>query len=292
MNITTGHADDYSKHLAYQDHTSTHNAGVQKALKSLFKYQRFEQGRNVEWEPVIQFSSDDATHNPRDFLTREERRKLKEASLEHGSIPHYNALSPEERDQWKAHLAQRFEKPKEEVTRKDWRRANGWKITSMVWVSMDAGLRPKEVGAAKTTWLDLENGLLRIPKEESTKNTDNWTVALSDRTTNILRKWVSERENYDKYRGTDKIWLTQYKNPYGSQSLNRMLRKLCETAEIPIDNREMTWYSIRHSVGTHLARENGLAAAQAQLRHRSEKTTMRYDQAPVKDRKDTLNNID
>jgi len=35
-----------------------------------------------------------------------------------------------------------------------------------------------------------------------------------------------------------------------------------------------------------------LAAAQAQLRHRSESTTMRYDQAPVEDRKDMLDNWD
>ncbi|QSG08544.1 XerD/XerC family integrase [Halapricum desulfuricans] len=38
-----------------------------------------------------------------------------------------------------------------------------------------------------------------------------------------------------------------------------------------------------------MAREEGLAAAQAQLRHKSEQTTMRYDQAPVEDRRDALN---
>lgn len=292
LNVDTDHADQYSKQLAYTEDSQTHKAAVQKSLKSLFKFQRFELGRSVEWEPSIQFSGDDGTHNPRDYLTREERRKLKEASLEHGSIPHYTAVTPDERDRWKAHLAQRFEKPKNEVSRKDWERANGWKMTSIVWTSMDAGLRPKEVGRAKTSWLDLENGLLRIPKEDSTKNTDNWVVALSDRTANILRKWVGERENYEKYQGTDRLWLTKYGNPYDSQALNRFLRKLCETAGIPTEDRSMTWYSIRHSVGTHMAQENGLAAAQAQLRHKSERTTIRYDQAPVSNRRDTLNNLD
>jgi integrase len=58
-----------------------------------------------------------------------------------------------------------------------------------------------------------------------------------------------------------------------------------------MESRKITWYSIRHSVGTYMAREEGLAAAQAQLRHKSEKTTMKYDQAPVEDRKDALNRM-
>jgi len=44
----------------------------------------------------------------------------------------------------------------------------------------------------------------------------------------------------------------------------------------------------RHSTATYMAREEDLAAAQAQLRHKSPQTTMRYDQAPVEDRRDAL----
>jgi integrase len=291
LKATTRHAEEYSKELAYEEYSSTHEAAIQKAVKTLFKFQRF-QGKDVEWEPSIQFSSNSGTHNARDFLTRDERRKIKEAVLEYGPIPHYDSLSPKQRDRWKQHLAQRFEKPKSEVTKEDWKRANGWKYPSIVWVSMDAGLRPKEVGRVRVDWLDLENGMLRISKQDSTKNTDNWNVGLSDRTANILRKWVAERKQYDKYTDSDKLWLTKYGNPYGTEALNRLLRKLCEEAKIPVENRDVTWYSIRHSVGTYMAQDNGLAAAQAQLRHKSERTTMRYDQAPVEDRKKTLNNWD
>jgi integrase len=53
----------------------------------------------------------------------------------------------------------------------------------------------------------------------------------------------------------------------------------------------MSWYSIRHSVGTYMAREEGLAAAQAQLRHKSVETTMKYDQVPVEDRRDALDRM-
>jgi integrase len=53
----------------------------------------------------------------------------------------------------------------------------------------------------------------------------------------------------------------------------------------------MSWYSIRHSVGTYMTREEDLAAAQAQLRHKSETTTMKYDQTPPEDRKDALDRM-
>jgi site-specific recombinase XerD len=289
--IVTTHADAWMKQLAHEDYASSYKACCQKAVKTLFKYQRHEQGRDVDWEPVINYSDTSGTDNPRDFLSREERQKIREASLEHGSIPHYNSLTPEERDQWKTYLAQRFEKPKTQVTQSDWDKANSFKTPSMVWTAMDAGLRPIEVQRMKTSWIDTENGVLRIPKEDSSKNKDNWTVSLLDRTTYFLQKWLEERKAMEKYQDSSKVWLTRRSNGYSSNSLNYLLQKLCETAGIKTEKRDITWYSIRHSVGTYMAREEGLAAAQAQLRHKSEKTTMKYDQAPIEDRKNALNKM-
>jgi hypothetical protein len=37
-----------------------------------------------------------------------------------------------------------------------------------------------------------------------------------------------------------------------------------------------------------MAREEGLAAVQSQLRHRSASTTFKYDQAPLEDRRGAL----
>jgi len=281
------------KYWVYQDASPTHKAAVQKSLKSLFKYLNHERGKNFDWEPEIKFTNGGSnTHQIRDFLTSEERRKIKQASLEYGSIPHYTALTPSERSRWKAYLAQRFEKPKHEVSKEDWKLANSWKYPSIVYTTMDAGFRPIEVGRARTTWLDLENQMLRIPKDQSTKNSDNWRVAISDRTVTILKKWLEEREQRDKYSDTDALWLTKYGNPYGSSSLNRILAKLCEEAEIPTDNRDMSWYSIRHSVGTQMSRDQGPAAVQQQLRQKSYEMAVRYDQAPVDDRQETVNKWD
>lgn len=293
LSVSVEHADEYSKELAYEESSQTHKAGIQKAIKTLFKYRNHEKGDDIDWDPVIKFTNGGSrTHEIRDFLTDPEWKKIKNAVLEYGSIPHYNSLEPSERDRWKAHLAQRFGKPKNEVTKKDWERANGWKYPSIIYTTMDASLRPIEVGRAQTGWLDLENNYLRIPKDESTKNRENWTVAISDRTANILRKWMRERQNYDKYRDSEQLWLTKYGNPYESHSLNRLLQKLCQEARIPTKNRDISWYSIRHSVGTEMSREQGPAAVQQQLRQKSEEMALRYDQAPPEERQKTVNQWD
>lgn len=53
----------------------------------------------------------------------------------------------------------------------------------------------------------------------------------------------------------------------------------------------MSWYTIRHSVGTYMTKERDLAATKAQLRHKNAKTTMKYDQVPVEDRQDALDRM-
>lgn len=286
--ITHDHADEYMRKLAYGDTSQENKASHLKAVKMLFRWRAWEFG-DEEWEPELSFSTNTGNTNPKGFLTREERRAIREAALEVGSVPTYDNLTPEQRDRWKAHLAQRFEKPKEEVVPADFKRANSWKIPSLLWTALDAGLRPIEVERSTVKWVDTDNCLLRIPKEDSSKNSDNWTVSLTERTANALDRWLTEQEQYEKYEDSDALWLNRVGNPYNYNSLNRLFRKVCKIASVSADDR--TFYSIRHSVGTYMAREEDLAAAQAQLRHRSPQTTMRYDQAPVEDRRDALNKM-
>lgn len=288
--ITHTHADNWLRYLARLDKSNAHKDNCRKALQMLFKWREYEFGFD-EWDPDLSFSTNNGTTTPRDYLTREERSQIREAALEYGSIPGYNDLSPDERSQWKAYLAQRFEKPQSEVAPADWDRANGWKIPSLVWVSLDAGLRPIEVERALTAWVDTDNGVLRIPKEDSSKNYDNWIVSLQDRTSDILERWMRERETRSMYDSTDCLWLTRQTNPYQSATLRHVLERLCELAEIDTENRSLSWYAIRHSTGTYMTREEDLAAAQAQLRHKSPETTMKYDQVPIEDRKDALDRM-
>jgi integrase len=142
----------------------------------------------------------------REALTREERTQPREAVLDHESVPHYNSLTPKQRDRWNRYLAQRFMKPKSEVTKADYDQANSWKWPSLIWASLDAGLRPKEISRAKVSWVDVEKALLRISPDDAVKNSKRWKVGLRDRTGSILENWIEERERYEKYDDTELLW--------------------------------------------------------------------------------------
>jgi len=132
--IDHSHADAYLRELATSDESQSHKSTAVTALKRLFKWKVHQQG-GEPWESELSFPRNDSASNPRDYLSKDERKLIRETALEYGSIPGYNDLTPEERERWKIHLAQRFEKPKEEVSPDDWSRANGWKIPSLVWTS-------------------------------------------------------------------------------------------------------------------------------------------------------------
>ncbi|ELZ25912.1 tyrosine-type recombinase/integrase [Natrinema limicola] len=285
--VTHDHADQYCRELAYSDESATYKTNIQKALKMLFRWRQSEFNDDL-WEPELTFSDTSSASQPKDFLSREERRQIREAALEYGSVPNYNSLSPEQRRKWKRYLAHSLRKPMSEIAADDFKRANGFKVPSLVWTALDTGLRPIEVERAKISWVDTENAVLRIPAEEAAKNNEHWIVSLQQRTAEMLYRWLDERELYSQYGETDSLWLTREGNPYRSHSLKYLLNRLCEIAGIPTENRQISWYVIRHSVGTYMTREEGLAAAQIQLRHRSERTTMKYDQAPVEDRRAAL----
>lgn len=288
--VTHDHADAWLHHLARTDYSNAHKSNCRKALRMLMKWRQHNHGLD-EWEPSLSFNTGSQTTTPRDYLTRAERPKIREAALEYGSVPEYNSLSPTERSRWKVYLAQRFEKPKSEIGPADWDRANGWKFPSLVWTSLDAGLRPIEVARAASNWVDLDNGVLRIPREESSKNVGDWIVGLQDRTVEILGRWSEQRKAYPMYDDTERLWLTREGNPYGTSSLRYLLHRLCEIADIETENRTMSWYALRHSTGTYMTREEDLAAAQTQLRHMSPQTTMKYDMTPVEDRQDALDRM-
>jgi len=289
--ITTEHANKWLRSLAKSDESQQYKADCLKSLKTLFKWMNHDRGRDVDFEPCINYSTPTSTQKPRDVLTREEARKLREVSLEYKSIPSYHSLTPEERDEWKAHLAQRFGKKKVEISKKSWEKANSFKWPSLIWCSLDAGLRPVEIERSKVSWVDAENGMLRIPKEDSAKNRENWQVPLQEKTAEFLERWLSERSTYTKYEGRDELWLSKGGNPYQSYSLNYHFKILCDEAGIELENRDLTWYSIRHFTGTEMSSEEGLSAAAAQLRHKSPRTTRKYDHAPVENRRDALNRM-
>lgn len=286
LDITHDHADEYIENLVLSDeeYSDSYLHNVKLALKAFF---RFKDPEN-EWECEITITSSDSATNPKDYLTAEERKAFREASLEFGTIPAYSALSPEERDEWKKFLARRYGMAANDVTESEWDRANGFKYPSIIHTALDGGLRPIEVGRAKVGWVDIDNALLRMPKEESSKGVENWTVSIREETAEYLARWLEEREMYEKYDDTDRLWLTRHANQYKASSLRYLMDSISELVGV---QRDVTWYAIRHSTGTYMTREEGLAAAQSQLRHKETSTTMKYDQVPNEDRRDALDRM-
>jgi site-specific recombinase XerD len=279
------HADDYLEYqIIDEENSRTHCSNVKLALRTYFEWRDDKD----QWKPSIKIKSQSKPQQPKEVLSRSERRKLREASLEYGSLPAYHSLEPNERSEWKVYLARRFGKPTNEVGPDDFKRANGFKYPTITFASLDAGLRPVEVGRAKTYWVNTDKGVLEIPADEAAKSDQNWVVSLTDETTQFLVEWLEERKMYEKYDGTEQLWLTRHGNPYGSSSLKNLLTNLCELAGI---KRDMSWYTIRHSVGTHMADERGLEAARSQLRHKNVETTTKYDNVSVEDRRDALDKM-
>lgn len=172
--ITPTHenADDFLRYLAAEEgHGEDDGAKHRQALMRYFKWRKYERG-GEEYEPAIEFDTDNGLR-PRDYLSLKERSMIRDAALEYGVVPEYDDLSDDDLDEVKALLAQRYEKPKEDVTREDFERANGWMYPSLVFTSIDAALRPCEVRRSTVDWIDLDNGVIKIPKEVSSKNRDN-----------------------------------------------------------------------------------------------------------------------
>lgn len=107
-------AAEYMEEIARCDVGNYSRNNTQSAIIRLFKWKKHERGGEL-WEPDIVFSEPSGTGEPRDYLNREERSQIRDAALEYGSIPSYTNLSPVERSEWKAYLAQRFSKAKQDV---------------------------------------------------------------------------------------------------------------------------------------------------------------------------------
>jgi integrase len=233
--------------------------------------------KHTDWEPEATFTDERATNNA-DPFRKEELQALWQASLDYKTIPSYNNLSPEERDRWKAHLAQELGKPKDEVRPDDWERINNcWKIPSLIRTTREAGWRPDLVGRLKTEWYDSNAQKIHIPEGKAPKNDSSWTQELSDEATFALDKWLKQRANQECYDGRPEVWLTRKGNSYTSGTLNELLRRLMTEAGIDQQGRNLVWYSFRHSIGTYVYNEyQDLRIVAEKLRQNSTASADRY----------------
>lgn len=249
-------ARGYMKEVAERDVTEATKGKTQQALR-LYSGWLQHKYDDEKWEFRWNFNSSGKSQSPRDYLTKKERKKVRKGALDKTT-------------------------------------SNGketWKFTSLVWAALDAGLRPVEISRARTSWVDVQNSILRIPREESSKNVGDWRTSIRQQTSDYLARWKEERAKKERYDDTDQLWLTRRGNKYSSKELSRLLRTICDNVGIDYSDRQMSFYAIRHSTGTYMADERGLKAAQSQLRHKDVKTTMKYDAAPVEERRDALDKM-
>jgi integrase len=213
---------------------------------------------------------------------------LRRAALEYDDIPSYAHVSPDRRDRWEECLSQRFGKLKNEIPKEDWKRANGWKIPDLIWTTLDGGLRPSETEQATLSWVNLEDGVSEVPREEEPN--DSWTVGLRSQTVRGLENWLKERRQYDVYTDSDKLWLTQRGNQYQTGSLNYLLKQLCDIANIETQDRNATRLTLRETIAMHLSNESDSSFVREQLGYKSDRSTNRYESSLEK-RKKTLEQI-
>ena len=261
------------------------------ALLNFYRF-RWDQREGPSWEPFTLFDSDG---EPRvaDPIQLSERSLIREAALEYKTVKRYNNCTPEERDRIRAELAQRLGKPKDDVKKADWEEVNQcWKWPSIILSGLDTALRPIEVERAKMSWLKLSVPRIEVPKEDAAKNSETWEVPITERTARALRQWKRQRSALPKYDDSNRIWLTREGNPYSSGPLGRNLRRIMDEAGIDYSDRDISWYSFRHSLATYLAMTtDDIEEVRQQMRHKRLESTLGYIDPPEEKVRDNLNSI-
>lgn len=68
-NITPSHANAFMKYLQPQSYSQAYKAAFQKAITTLFRWQKHDLGRDVDWDPAIRFY-DSVVPSSKEALTR------------------------------------------------------------------------------------------------------------------------------------------------------------------------------------------------------------------------------
>lgn len=290
FSITFDTAEAYTylaSRLASTDDTDRTYTDYEKAVNRFHEYERTVNGRSYPTledyvkennEKPLDFDRNDTTKTEKDKLHKDELRQLYNASLTVYSVKSYHnkKMSISERQRIAAMLAERFHKPKSEIGPEEFKKANSWKIPSIIATAVNLGLRPVEVKRANRDWIDLDNKKMIFPPKDAAKSDEPAVCDLSSEAVTALEKWLEEREAYELYDGRDALWLNQRGNRYSVKALNRIFQDLLDEAEIDDGVRDLTWYSIRHGAATYWANETNMEKAAQQLRHNRLETTRRY----------------
>jgi integrase len=295
--FTKEQADRYwTDELKKNDNALSTNRKAANSLALIFKHRANRSDDATEWSipnsaSVYNKINKESGTAFTDWFTIDELSRIKHASLSVYAVPDREDMEPGEQDEWAAHLAQRLRKAKGKLSDEDWNNSNSHKIPSLVYVSCDVGFRPIEIERSRWGWFNLDERVMDIPKNESSKNRDYWRCYISDESARLMKMWKRESYGPDGPAATDPVWLTREGNPYSAESLRRpVMQNLMDEAGINRNERENGWYMIRRGVGTDLGTKRGLNAVMNQLRITNVETAERYVRHDERGVRDWLNN--
>jgi len=294
IELGTNTADEFIGALV--DDTYTKQSGEPYAPNSKRKFtnvlQAYFRFKNKEWLPEVKFS-DGEPENPSDPFTIDERELLFETAIDYRSPPSYKNVCPEERDRWKADIAQRIGRPKSEIGPEEWSELRrSWKYPALIAITLDTGFRAALIGRLRLEHLELDDAKVIIPPEIAVKNDRKWPNELTNRSVKTLRRWKNQRKNKVKYDGREHVFLNRQANPYNSGTLNDLLDNLLEEGDIEANGRKLTWHSIRHSLGMYTYYDkNDLGMVAEVLRQVSLEAARKYAHPTPESKKDLLESM-
>jgi site-specific recombinase XerD len=297
--LTREHADQFVEWLDRNkirkqngdEYSETSKRKFTNALQKYFEWQHDRNAIEEPWEPRVIFT--DGDHESADKLSFEERWLIRDAAMDYGSLPAYHETDPDERDRVNGLVAQRLGKPKAEVTNRDWTRADtSTKIGSLIAVALETGMIPVEIAEARLSWFDENRDIIKIPNEYAAKDRPTTELPVTEDTGECVSQWIQERRHYEKYDGTNRLWLNEHGNPYNSKNLCYLLRQLCDKVGINHEGRNIVWYSLRHNLGQLIEETEDLSEARDQLRHTHISTTKEfYAESAIESRRKTLEQV-
>lgn len=289
--LTKEVADDYIGRLITDDVVKT-NGGeyahsykrkVYNALLKYFEWRKiaFEKERWTPAHVVVDLKSNYNSYEP--FNLAEAQELLHEV-WEFDEIQTYDSLSESERRRLSEVIGTELDIDPSQIGRQFWSSSTNRRYSlhwpSLLHVAIEAGLTSGEVRQATLDWVDLDRGVIRVPDDEVVKGRTRGEMYLTDRTSDLLRRWLTERDCYDAYTGTNAIWLNSHGNRHNSATLNDFLYRLIEETTISVGDRNIVWHSLRKTTGTYSSSEGGRGVARAILGHEFKNSTELYNMPP------------
>ena len=296
--ITPSVADAYLEFLSQdqitkcngEPYSETSKRKRSDALEKYLLYRTLEHGED-DWTPPVNFT--DGYADGYDPINNEEVEQLVDAAEEYWSLKSYYSVSREERQRTKSLIAERKNTSADDVSPADWEKYDrSAKYSSLVKVAYEAGLIPEDINSASVSWIREDENMLVIPTTEGAKERELTKVALTEDAMSLLQDWLRERECYEKYDDSDRIWLNHDGNPFNSKSLCYRLQKLIDIADITPKNRNFVWYSLRKGIANEIRTRGDEQEAADQLRHSSTDVFDYYADTSVEERRQTIEEIE